>query len=220
MKHLLSSSAFLVVNKSLAKEIGLNATIILSDLISKEQYFIENGTINNGWFFNTASNIEKDTTLTHYQQKKGIETLENMSFIETKLKGLPAKLHFKILEKNILRYFNTCSKETLKLDLKKVVLNNNKEIKITNKDLLKGKFGEEVSNLSAELGMSIEESNNFLSYWTELNRSGTKMRFELQKTWETKRRLQTWLKNSKKFNKSTSKIDKQLDEYLKGKELL
>tara|TARA_R100000781_G_scaffold3464_1_gene4849 strand:+ start:4668 stop:5330 length:663 start_codon:yes stop_codon:yes gene_type:complete len=220
MKHLLSSSAFIVVNKSLAKEIGLNATIILSDLISKEQYFIENGTINNGWFFNTALNIEKDTTLTHYQQKKAIETLENMHFIETKLKGLPAKLHFKILEKNILRYFNTCSKETLKLDLKKVESNNNKEIRINNKDIFKGKFGEEVSNLSAEIGMSIEEANNFLSYWTELNRSGTKMRFELQKTWETKRRLQTWLKNSKKFNKSTSKIDKQLDEYLKGKELL
>jgi hypothetical protein len=220
MKHLLSNSAYLVVNKFLAKEIGLNATILLSDLISKEQYFIENGTIDNGWFFNTVSNIEKDTTLTHYQQKKGIETLENMSFIESKLKGLPATRHFKILEKNILRYFNTCSKETLILDLNKVDTNNNKLIKITNKDLLKGKFGEEVSNLSAEIGLSVEESNNFLSYWTELNRSGTKMRFELQKTWETKRRLLTWQKNSKKFNKSTAKIDKQLDEYLKGKELL
>ena len=220
MKHLLSSSAFLVVNKFLANEIGLNATILLSDLVSKEQYFIENGTINNGWFYNTALNIEKDTTLTHYQQKKAIETLENICFIETKLKGLPAKLHFKILEKNILRYLNTCSLETLKLDLKEVELNNNKEIKITNKDLLKGKFGEEVSNLSAEIGMSIEDANEFISYWTEFNKSRTKMRFELQKTWETKRRLQTWLKNTKKFNKSTSKIDNQLDEYLKGKELL
>tara|TARA_R100000152_G_C6769137_1_gene194860 strand:+ start:73 stop:735 length:663 start_codon:yes stop_codon:yes gene_type:complete len=220
MKHLLSSSAFLVVNKFMAKEIGLNATILLSDLISKEQYFIENGTISNGWFFNTASNIEKDTTLTHYQQKKAIETLENLYFIETKLKGLPAKLHFKILEKNILTYLNTSIKETSKLDLKKVESNNNKIIKTTNKDLLKGRFGEEVSNLSAEIGMSIEDANEFLSYWTEPNRSGTKMRFELQKTWETKRRLLTWQKNTKKFNKSTSKIDKQLDEYLKGKELL
>ena len=204
----------------MAKEIGLNATILLSDLISKEQYFIENGTISNGWFFNTASNIEKDTTLTHYQQKKAIETLENLYFIETKLKGLPAKLHFKILEKNILTYLNTSIKETSKLDLKKVESNNNKIIKTTNKDLLKGRFGEEVSNLSAEIGMSIEDANEFLSYWTEPNRSGTKMRFELQKTWETKRRLLTWQKNTKKFNKSTSKIDKQLDEYLKGKELL
>ena len=35
----------------------------------------------------------------------------------------------------------------------------------------------------------------FVSYWTEPNKSKTKMRFELEKTWDTKRRLQTWLFN-------------------------
>ena len=42
MKHLLSSSAFLIVNKHLAKQIGLKPTILLSDLISKEEYFEAN----------------------------------------------------------------------------------------------------------------------------------------------------------------------------------
>ena len=64
MKHLLSSSAFLVVNKSLAKQIGLNETVLLADLISKEEYFIENNQLKDGWFFNTSKNIENDTTLT------------------------------------------------------------------------------------------------------------------------------------------------------------
>ena len=54
MKHLLSSSAFLVVNKTLAKNIGLKETILLADLISKEEYFIDNG-MTDGWFFNTKS---------------------------------------------------------------------------------------------------------------------------------------------------------------------
>ena len=40
MKALLSSTAFLVVNKNLAKNIGLKETILLADLISKEEYFI------------------------------------------------------------------------------------------------------------------------------------------------------------------------------------
>lgn len=35
----------------------------------------------------------------------------------------------------------------------------------------------------------------FVSYWTEPNRSKTKMRFELQKTWDLSRRLSTWAKN-------------------------
>ncbi|KAF0130029.1 MAG: hypothetical protein FD155_1815 [Bacteroidetes bacterium] len=36
----------------------------------------------------------------------------------------------------------------------------------------------------------------FFDYWTELNKSQTQMRFELQKTWETSLRLKTWMKRS------------------------
>ena len=36
---------------------------------------------------------------------------------------------------------------------------------------------------------------DFFSYWSEPNRSKTKMRFELQKTWDTSRRLATWARN-------------------------
>lgn len=43
-------------------------------------------------------------------------------------------------------------------------------------------------------------AKEFIDYWTEPNKSKTKMRFELEKTWDTKRRLQTWIKRDKKFN--------------------
>ncbi len=36
----------------------------------------------------------------------------------------------------------------------------------------------------------------FFFYWTEPNPSNTKMRFELEKTWDTKRRLIRWMKNA------------------------
>lgn len=32
----------------------------------------------------------------------------------------------------------------------------------------------------------------FFDYWSELNKSGTKMRYELEKTWELPKRLATW----------------------------
>ena len=38
---------------------------------------------------------------------------------------------------------------------------------------------------------------NFIQYWTEPNKSKSKMRFELEKTWDTSRRLATWEKRSK-----------------------
>lgn len=43
----------------------------------------------------------------------------------------------------------------------------------------------------------------FFNYWTERNKSGTKMRFELEKTWETAKRLQTWA-SREKVQKSTT----------------
>lgn len=41
--------------------------------------------------------------------------------------------------------------------------------------------------------------NDFFKYWTEPNKSGTKFRQELEKTWDVSRRLETWLKNDKNF---------------------
>lgn len=40
----------------------------------------------------------------------------------------------------------------------------------------------------------------FFDYWSEMNRSQTMMRFEQQRTWETKRRLSTWASRENNFN--------------------
>lgn len=44
----------------------------------------------------------------------------------------------------------------------------------------------------------------FFEYWTELNPNETKMKFEFQQTFEISRRLNTWIKNSSKFNKTNT----------------
>ena len=40
--------------------------------------------------------------------------------------------------------------------------------------------------------------NDFYKYWTEPNKSNTKFRQELEKTWSVERRLETWSKNERK----------------------
>ena len=40
----------------------------------------------------------------------------------------------------------------------------------------------------------------FFHYWSEPNKSHTKMRFEMEKTWNLKGRLATWKKNAEKFD--------------------
>jgi hypothetical protein len=49
--------------------------------------------------------------------------------------------------------------------------------------------------------------DDFLRYWTEKNANGTKMLFEMNRTFEISKRLVTWKKNEPLFNKkSTQKL--------------
>ena len=205
MKHLLSSTAFLVLNKELARRIGLKEAVLLADLISKEEYFIANG-MTDGWFFNTAKNIEADTCLTSHQQRKAIKRLKDLGIIETKVIDIPAKKHFKIIENKLLSYFNTSCEESVKQVVKKTqTINKNKEIRITNKDISirRLKFINDVSLFDYDKKIK----DGFCDYWTEPNKSNTKMKFELNKTWATNLRLKNWAANQKKWDIPT-KINK------------
>tara|TARA_R100001443_G_scaffold76563_2_gene84011 strand:+ start:10517 stop:11116 length:600 start_codon:yes stop_codon:yes gene_type:complete len=90
-------------------------------------------------------------------------------------------------------------------------INNTSNINIS-----KEKFISEVMSFDYPKDML----EDFINYWTEGKK---KMRYQKQNTFEIKLRLLRWAKNQKKWDKpkqKTSKIDSQLDEYLKGKELL
>lgn len=51
--------------------------------------------------------------------------------------------------------------------------------------------------------------NEFIQYWTEPNKSKTRMRFELEKTWDLNRRIIRWNTNNSNFNKSKSPSKKE-----------
>lgn len=78
---------------------------------------------------------------------------------------------------------------------------NNKERTNTSKskdDLLKErkeKFGLSLQPFSEEY--SREMLVKFYDYWSEVTKGGTKMRWELEKTWELKKRLARWSANQK-----------------------
>ena len=59
----------------------------------------------------------------------------------------------------------------------------------------------------------------FFDYWSELNKSETKMRYELEKTWELPRRLATWANRERMPSKTDIGVvlqDNSLDKYQKG----
>lgn len=64
------------------------------------------------------------------------------------------------------------------------------------KQFSKTDFTNEIQPFLQEFGKEL--CNQFFSYWTEKAPSG-KMKFQLEKTWDTKRRLDTWKRNDEKF---------------------
>tara|TARA_Y100001951_G_C11279539_1_gene264370 strand:+ start:199 stop:999 length:801 start_codon:yes stop_codon:yes gene_type:complete len=51
----------------------------------------------------------------------------------------------------------------------------------------------------------------FVDYWTETNKSKTKMRFEMEKTWDTGKRLGRWSSNNKDEIESGPKPEEQFE---------
>jgi hypothetical protein len=64
-------------------------------------------------------------------------------------------------------------------------------------------FIEQVAPYTETYGASMV--GDFIAYWTEPNRSQTKMRYELERTWDVERRLSTWEKNEAQFGKPNKK---------------
>ncbi len=81
---------------------------------------------------------------------------------------------------------------------------DDKPRKKRNLDTVTNKFLMEVSAFK-EL-YSVEMLEAFIDYWTEPNKSKTKLRYELQKTFDIARRLKTWSKNESKFGTKKNNV--------------
>ena len=121
--------------------------------------------------------------------------------------------YIKILKGGIIENEHTLLKKTLNNTTSSNTTSINKDISIR-----RLKFVNDVSLFDYDKSIL----NGFIDYWTEPNKSNTKMKFELNQTWSTNLRLKNWAKNQKKWDKpqTMSKIDTQINEYLKGKEYL
>lgn len=135
--NLIASNNFIVLNKTLISLLGIDEALILGELASEYDYWLGQGKVDDGWFFSTVENIERNTTLSKYKQKKALENLQQKGLISLKIKGIPAKRYVKINEEAISQIFDfkksknltSRSKEILLLEDEKFDRNNNKENK-------------------------------------------------------------------------------------------
>jgi hypothetical protein len=83
----------------------------------------------------------------------------------------------------------------------------------SNKTTLEKRVSEFMNSvISKDIDMNKEDKMSFVEYWTEPNKSGSKLRFEMEKTWDLGRRMKRWCNNG--FNKTTkSKFPDYYNEF-------
>lgn len=133
---LLSSDNYIVINRDMLKEYGINVTLMIGELASEYNYYDKNGKLDDGMFFSTIENISEKTGLSKYQQAEALKTLDEMGIVKTIVNGIPAKRFFKLdvekLEKQIANSSTSGCQKTGKLDGEKLETKNNNKTVINN----------------------------------------------------------------------------------------
>lgn len=113
--------AFFMTSKLFVQFVGLEAAVLLADLISKDLYFSKKTNGYDGWFFNTMINIKEYTKLSREKQDKAVRKLVELEIVFTKRKGIPAKKYYKINHSLI--------NELEKIKVQQIIDMNDKDIK-------------------------------------------------------------------------------------------
>lgn len=186
----MTASKFFVINKELIKSIGLEPTLLLAELALWQDSCKD-------WFYRTQDQIKEETGLSAAVQNKAVKTLRDNGLLKTKLKGLPAKLHYYIELDVLSKFLNieeTSFSKTEKLESKKQrsnitekpeTLNKNKVNKNQKLELL-------LNGVSSKLQKHI---NDYFEYRTEIKKA-----FKSQKSIET--RVEQFIAQSQKYGEN------------------
>jgi len=120
----------------------------------------------------------------------------------------------KKLDKGLSRNFTPDYQETLHYNNNYNNINNKREELTPSEEMKLFTTSEEyfykIVKYFVEKGLPeqavVEELTKFKNYWMELNKTGRKQRWELQPTFQLKRRLMTWFRNCHKWTTTKGKI--------------
>lgn len=107
-KDLLKQNNWIMLNKTLVHNLGLNAAVLIGELCDKEDYFEKDGE----WFYVSRDIITKDVGLSSDAQRKASDILIDVGILSVELKGLPARNYYKIDDDKLLYWLTTSDAES------------------------------------------------------------------------------------------------------------
>ena len=123
--------------------------------------------------------------------------------------GLPLNPNVKV-HQSVIKLLN---KHSIELDKSSVSVEN-KTISVKDK---KEEFAKRVEKEVFDMQIDPNMIKEFIEYWTEHNDGGRVLRYEQQSIFNVRKRMSTWVKNSKKFN-SNIKFQPASDEDIAKRE--
>lgn len=190
---------------------GVKGALMLSQAI----YWCRRTDAEDGSFWKTQEEWEEETGLTRNEQMTVLKLLKRLGYLKVEKKGLPAKNYYivdvnKILEQLSIDHqwsekSTTSSREISTTSGRESRPHSNTEITSDIVDPLKSKTEKFVKEVYEALeGIELNkiqeiEVQKFISYWTEPTKNKKKIKYDREPTWDMKRRLGTWMRNSKKW---------------------
>jgi len=151
----------------------------------------------------------KDCDGNYYNERLALETRKRDRFTESRRKNLLSDpeinlhtdSHVDLHTDSLMENENENRNSNKKMEKEKESL---KEQKLRLLEQRRQVFAIRVFEFSNQYPK--EMLDKFLLYWSEMNKAGSQMRWEMERTWELSRRLATWASREKGFNRPTDMI--------------
>lgn len=182
----MTGDKFYILNKRLLLEIGIDATLLLSELALCQEYYKD-------WFFKSQEHIKQETTLSAKVQNKALKILKDKGLVKTKKYGMPLRLYYFVdanaiskLLPNVETSLSKKEKQDATKGKDKIIQKGQTLINNTNKEIINKEI---YINISQGLQVKIEE---YFEYRKEIKKP-----FKSQKSVATK--IKEFISQSEKY---------------------
>lgn len=104
LMNILSNDGYIILNKYVMKALGLHEAILLGELCSEYIYWYKEEKLQDGFFYSTRENIEKETTLSPFQQRQALKKITEIGLVEILERDMPKKTYYKVNEEKVYKF--------------------------------------------------------------------------------------------------------------------
>lgn len=143
---LIANNNYIIVNRDLIKEIGLDETILLGELCSEQYYWSNQNKLGkDGFFYSTVENIENQIGIKKKKQLALLNKLKTLDLVEVKYHDMPKKRYIRVNVSELERI-----QEKYREKEKKNIKLNEFDYEIIDKVFFENEFAKELKNTFAE----------------------------------------------------------------------